>query len=69
MFEFSGKKIEINEKGEYVELIEKNEKWGGIMKYKNKGYNRLLAGDLYSWDSYMFDNTLFEEKNQKFAII
>jgi hypothetical protein len=39
---------------------------GGNMRYK-KGYNRLLAGDLYSWGS--FDNVISEEasQNQKIA--
>jgi len=39
------------------------------MKYKDKGYNRLLVGELYSWDR--FENMLIEEnsQNQKIAKI
>ena len=32
------------------------------MKYIEKGYNRLLAGELYSWGS--FDNPITEENYQ-----
>lgn len=32
------------------------------MKYKQKGYNRLLVGELYSWGS--FENPLIEEGSQ-----
>ena len=29
------------------------------MKYKDNGYNRLLVGNLYSWD--IFENQLIED--------
>jgi len=32
------------------------------MRYKEKGYNRLLVGELYSWGS--FDNLINEENYQ-----
>ncbi|MFH1849990.1 MAG: hypothetical protein ABH879_07470 [archaeon] len=29
------------------------------MKYKGKGYNRLLVGNLYSWELDRFENAIF----------
>lgn len=37
------------------------------MKYEKKGYNRLFAGELYSWNS--FENPLIEADYKNLAEI
>jgi hypothetical protein len=34
------------------------------MKYKGNGYNRLLVGNLYSWEPDRFENAPFDDEIQ-----
>jgi hypothetical protein len=34
------------------------------MKYKEKGYNRLLAGEVYNWELDDFESVISEENFQ-----
>jgi len=35
------------------------------MQYKDPGYNRLMVGDFYHWESDEYGNILIEENSQK----
>lgn len=41
------------------------------MKYRDKGYSRLLVGEFHNWESDRFENPSIEEnyQNQKIAKI